>query len=680
MKKRLGFLFFILSITTMHLRAEPLYLTFTAPGGGPIDKGLVSLRLDEANAAVSEVIYVETSNRSPNVLAHPGGRRLYVFVYDFLFSTPEALLQARKTTEAFLSKIDQGDLIAVAGITGRDGLKMFCAPTADRDKVIAGLNWMGQKKLEGMMEGPEGNLYPENFSAVSQPAALIPETAFLQNIKTYAIREKDKEDARPILLQTIADLGFLLSALDGRKHIILFTPGTDTGGLNINLPLRDKTPKRRQTTTDAGPEIPHEDLDSLMDTSVTREKGERRNAALGNKKKGPKQSSETLPELIAGSDAHVHVFHSGTQEHSLFKNLASRTGGNFITSQSGLDTTIDQILASDRSYYVVTAEAPAEKLKDLSTVRLEVQGKDVKTTSRWLVPKNAANYTSLEKKARIAQNIYKDAEPALEGYRFWSDFLLDKTGSRIPSFVQIDGKMLLHNKAELVDLEFYGFSTDHNGAILDCAYFVFSVDLTNKTLQEKLKSSGVKIWTVLLGNMKPATVNWTIVNLQTNQMTDHSVQIDGIAPAMTMSNPFFPALNLDWMVWPAPTTTQVKRGIEISYPYREGKDMFFFPDMSPVLKKSVDGQVFYLKVYNLATAGKIPPVRVSLIDSGGKMNEVKTLGLLQNPTPVEPNGMGLFWRLATLPNVPPGDYRLKVSTLDPAKNQEIIRELKTYVQ
>jgi hypothetical protein len=676
--KRLGFLFFILSIAAIPLAADSVYLTFLTPGGGPIDKSQVNLRLEEMNPVVSEVLYVDTANRTPQILSHPAGRRLYVFVYDFLFSTPESLIHARKVTEAFLAKMDKADLIALAGINGQEGLKIFCAPTADRNKVIAGLNWMGQKKLAGMIEGPEGNLYPEDFTGAQSPLTLISDAAFLQNIKAYAIRENDKKEARPILLQSIADLGFLLSALDGRKHIILFTPGTDTGGLSINLPLRDKKPKRRQTV-EAPVDLEHEDLDSIMDTSVTREKSEKRNAALGAKK-GPKQSGDTLPDLIAGTDAHVHVFHTGSEEHGLFKNLAARTNGDFLPSQADIPAAVEKILSSDRTYYVVKAETSEEKMKDLNNVRLEVQGKEITTSSKWLVPKNPANYTSLEKKAKIAEGIYKNYGRAPAGYRFWSDFMLDQNSSRIPSFVQIDGPVLLQNKAEFLDLEFYGFSVDRNGAVLDSAYFVFSLDLTNKNLHEKLKSSGVKIWSVLLGNMEPATVNWTILNLQTNEMLDQSVQIEGIAPAMTMSNPFFPALNLNWMVWPAPTTTQTKRGKEISYPYREGKDMFFFPDMSPALKKSVDGQVFYLKVYNLSTPDKIPPVRVTLIDSGGRANEVKTLGLLQNPTPLEPKGMGLFWRLATLPDIPPGDYNLKISTLDPARNQEIIRQVKTEVQ
>jgi hypothetical protein len=108
--------------------------------------------------------------------------------------------------------------------------------------------------------------------------------------------------------------------------------------------------------------------------------------------------------------------------------------------------------------------------------------------------------------------------------------------------------------------------------------------------------------------------------------------------------------------------------------------MLFFPDMAPVLKKATDGQVFFLRVYNLPAADKIPPVRVVLVDSNGNANEVKTLGLLQNPTPVEPRGMGLFWRLATLPNVPAGDYQLKITAMDPARNQTITRELRTKVQ
>ncbi|MCI0414369.1 hypothetical protein L0222_16455, partial [bacterium] len=364
----------------------------------------------------------------------------------------------------------------------------------------------------------------------------------------------------------------------------------------------------------------------------------------------------------------------------LFKNLAERTKGNFFVSPTDVNGLIDQILSSDRTYYVVKADAATDKIKDLNNVKLEVQGKEVTVSPKWLIPKTPANFTALEKKAKIAESIYKNYGKPPANYRFWADFLLDQNSSRIPAFVQIDGPSLLQNKAELVDLEFYAFSIDKNGSVLDYSYFVFSLDLTNKSLQDKLRTTGVKIWNVLLGNLQPTTIHWNIVNLQTNEMMGQSVQIEGIEPAMTMTQPFFPSMNLNWMVWPNPTQNLTKRGKEISYPYREGKDMVFFPDFSPVLKRSVDGQVFYLRVYNLQTPGKIPTVRVSLVDGGGKSNEVQTLGLMQNPTPVEPKGMGLFWRLARLPDVAPGNYQLKISTLDPSKNQEIVRQVRTTVQ
>lgn len=407
---------------------------------------------------------------------------------------------------------------------------------------------------------------------------------------------------------------------------------------------------------------------------------EKKMASGGLRRRPQKQSGENLPELIAGTDSHVHIFHNGQQEHGLFKTLASRTKGNFFVSSADVNSTIDQILASDRTFYVVKAEVPADKIKDLNNVKLEVQGKEVTVSPKWLIPKIPANFTALEKKAKIAESIYKNYGKPPANYRFWADFVLDQNNSRIPAFVQIDGPSLLQNKAELVDLEFYAFTTDKKGSVLDFSYFVFSLDLTNKSLQDKLRSSGVKIWNILLGNLQPTTIHWSIVNLQTNEMMSQAVQIEGIEPSMTMTQPFFPAINLNWMVWPNPTQNLTKRGKEISYPYREGKDMVFFPDFSPVLKKSVDGQVLYLRVYNLPTPGKIPNVRVSLVDGGGKANEVKTLGLMQNPTPVEPKGMGMFWKLATLPNVAPGDYQLKISTLDPAKNQEIVREVRTTVQ
>jgi hypothetical protein len=668
----------LILFVTVPLWAAPVYLTFTGKAEGAIDKSQVHLKLEELDVPVTDLLFVDTGNRTSQVLAHPGGRRLYVFVYDFIFSTPESLLQARKTTEAFLAKIPTDDLISIAGITAQDGLKLFCTPTADRNKVIAGLNWIGKKKLEGMVEGPEGNLYPEDFSESAKPLALSTDDVFLQNIKSYAVAEKDKKEIRPVLLQSIADLGFLLSALDGRKHVILFSPGADSSGLSINLPLREKVSKKKTTDANAA-EPEHQDLDSIMDTTITQEKMEKM-ASAGPRKKPQKQSGETLPDLIAGTDAHVHIFHSGSQEFGLFKNLASRTEGTFVTTGTDVNSTIDQIVSSDKTFYVVSANAATDKMKDLNAVHLDVQNQEVKVSTKWLVPKIPSNYTSTEKKAKVAENIYKNYVHPPDSFHFWADFMLGENNSRIPAFVQIDGPSLLQTKADLLDLEFYAFATDKTGAVLDFSYFVFSLDLKNKTLVDKLKNSGIKIWNVLLGNLQPATIHWTIVNLQTNEMLDQSVPIEGIESSMTLTQPFFPSMNLNWIVWPQPNQTSTKRGLEISYPYKEGKDLMFFPDISPVLKKAAEGQVFYLRAYNLSTPGKIPNMRVSLVDSGGKANEVKTLGLLQNPTPVEPKGMGMFWRLGAVPDLAPGDYQLKISTLDPAKNQEIVREFITHVQ
>jgi hypothetical protein len=42
--------------------------------------------------------------------------------------------------------------------------------------------------------------------------------------------------------------------------------------------------------------------------------------------------------------------------------------------------------------------------------------------------------------------------------------------------------------------------------------------------------------------------------------------------------------------------------------------------------------------------------------------------------------MGMFWRLAAVPDLAPGDYRLKISALDPTNNQEIVREIPAHVQ
>src|SRR5262249_13958733 len=118
------------------------------------------------------------------------------------------------------------------------------------------------------------------------------------------------------------------------------------------------------------------------------------------------------------------------------------------------------------------------------------------------------------------------------------------------------------------------------------------------------------------------------------------------------------------------------RGIDINYPYKTGDNLFFFPDLSPQIKKTDKGQIVYFKIYNILPESKNPPIRLELQNSDGKPAEIQQFGLLQRPNNLEHGGLELVWKLLALPDVPPGSYHLRVDISDTTRNTRVSRETK----
>ena len=133
---------------------------------------------------------VDVSNRTPEMLSHPAGRRQYLLLFDLLHSKPEEMVQARNFTTTFLEKVGKDDLVAVAAIGKKTGLRFLSGFTTDRNKINAGLNFIGVEKLDGVLQGPDGNLYSLQFTPQAHSVALIPEDKFVGNV-TLAIGSAD---------------------------------------------------------------------------------------------------------------------------------------------------------------------------------------------------------------------------------------------------------------------------------------------------------------------------------------------------------------------------------------------------------------------------------------------------------------------------------------------------------
>src|SRR5262245_825524 len=202
-------LFIICSLFAFSLiaQADPMFITIVDSAAAK--KEDVAIKLDKKDVAISDFVAVDTANRTPEILSHPGGRRQYLLLFDLLNSKPENMVEARKITTAFLDKLGPDDLVAVAEIGMKTGMRLLSGFTTDRNKTNAGLNAIGLEKIDGVVQGPDGNLYSLQFGPQSQTVALIPEDKFLANVTAgMAADDKKKIDPGSRFVTAFSDLTY----------------------------------------------------------------------------------------------------------------------------------------------------------------------------------------------------------------------------------------------------------------------------------------------------------------------------------------------------------------------------------------------------------------------------------------------------------------------------------------
>jgi hypothetical protein len=661
-------MFFAVAIlAVLPISAENGYVSIVPKDDGPLlEQNQVKLEIEGKEIPIQEFFFVDTAHPKPRTLMHPAGRRQYVILVDLIFSDLESIVQARKWADELVQKANKHDLFALAGITRLDGLKWYCRFTSDRNQIAAGWNAIGREKPTGVVLGPEGNFYSAQFEP-NASIRLISDADFRQRLMTLAAAAPPKEEDRFIAVQGLVDLAELLSTIEGRKNLILFSPGFDTKGLSLNLDLG----KRKRKSTKDTAETPS---DPTSYDSITNSFRNIEEVAQAGPNKRPRQvGPEVLQDVFAGVDCHVFAVSPDENKNGLYENLVSKTAGVYY--QGNFDPV--QVLNTDRVYYIAGWASNIEVEKALNSLKIGAGERSISSSEKWMEPKPSHEYTNDEKQTSIAEAIFKDYSQPSETEHFWVDFYFEDGQNKIPVFAQVSGHSILQNKAESKTLEFYGYVLDADQSIIDSFSSIVEIDLKNDKLKERLQKTGLKVWNVLQGNQKPMLVRWIIIDSEIGRVVTHSMPIDVKESELTMSNPFIPATNFDWIIWPKPNEAETRRGVQVKYPYNMGQD-YFFPDLTPGVAKGDKSRVVYFKLYNLLPESPNPPVRFHLLDAGGKAVEVQQFQLLQKPRALEHSGMELFWSVNSFPEVPPGPYKFRVDVIDPAKKGAAAGEIKVF--
>lgn len=174
---------------------------------------------------------VDYATLSTEEARDPRQRRLYVLVFDFLFSEPFALLRAQKAALQFVARARETDLFCIASYRGTRGLEIVVPFTKDRVAVQGAL-----MRLQGTKNADPLHL------ALSEPerVATLGYSPFndggsvWRDVSSLAMHEMMLEPVTHMMslqVDALSGLAERLAPIEGVKHVVLLSGGHDNSML-----------------------------------------------------------------------------------------------------------------------------------------------------------------------------------------------------------------------------------------------------------------------------------------------------------------------------------------------------------------------------------------------------------------------------------------------------------------
>jgi VWFA-related protein len=152
-------------------------------------------------------------------------RRLYLLLFDLAFSSPKAISRARSAAYEYVARAADADFFAVAAYSARDGIVLYVPFTRDRDVVRDAIRTLKNTASDD----------PLHLALAPADRAERAEGKFAEEVEMdlsgTAAAELVLDPARRRIrdeIESLADLSDRLGALEGNRHVVLFTGGVNT--------------------------------------------------------------------------------------------------------------------------------------------------------------------------------------------------------------------------------------------------------------------------------------------------------------------------------------------------------------------------------------------------------------------------------------------------------------------
>jgi VWFA-related protein len=594
-------------------------------------------------------------------------RRHFLVLFDMRFSTPAAILKARKAAQDMVDSLHPTDLVAVGTYSGQRGPYFVLGFTSDRRQIALALETLGAPELfDGQPADPLRLAMGEsNSNSVQVPgmegrgnsAKAAGEEVGAEILRTVS-RLAEEERAVAVSLgvrhmtESMTNFARVMGGIQGRKHVVWLSEGFDP---------RIIMGAGMEPTEQAGP-LDGGSTDGQYGGTQALNAVERMLEEL--------RRADCVVQAvdIAGLRGMGELGGAKVAGQEVLVSFAKSTGGELYENTNDLGGAMQQMLRRTGVTYVLSFQ-PEEIGKPESFHRLRVEVKDQPRGTRvvhrpgWYAPKPYAARSPLEKIMSAASQLMGGEEGGpIRASLLAAPFHAAGGKAYVPVLLEVDGPSLLAGaESGTIPAELYVYALDaldRGGAVH--GYVAQTIGLDVAKVGAALKQSGLKFFGHL--DLPPGDYRLRVLvrNGATGATTVRSVPLT--VPSFTEAGPvllppFFPEPTGKWLlVREAPRKQGAAPQTDVPYPFLLGEEPYV-PASKPVLVPGQEAKVA-LVVYNLG-AGSVR-VRARVLGADGKEIGGGRFKLLEHKA-------GPPDRLTASydpPSLQPGEYTLQVTLTD----------------
>ena len=608
----------------------------------------------------------------------PAARRHFLFLFDLSYSAPTSIAKAQNAAHAFvLEQLHPTDLAAVGVHSVESGPQLLITFTPDRAQLARAITTLGNPRLLGLVtEDPLGFLIdaPESDLTAALDVggvnAGITEMERSMSGHLQAIGSEMAKSERSFArgqisrwTDTLHQMARILSTVEGRKHLVLFSEGFDGRLLFGRQPDYFDEEFRRETDLIERGQIAQVDTDQRFG-----------NTQLQN------QVHQMLTEFNRANTVIHTVDISGLRADSREEDrirtvgrealfyLANQTGGRLHQDANDFGAELQEVLESSTVTYLLSFQ-PSDPGEAGDHRRLRVRARAAKGAQLshrmgYYTPRPYGDLHPMEKRLLASDLIAAAAErDDLAMNVLAAPFQAGPNRAYIPVIVEIGGDSLLegHETARL-PVEIYAYVTDEKSEMRDFFSRVVNLDLTGR--QDTFANTGLKYY----GSLELEPGDYLLRVLARNAVTGatgvetlplHVPAFESGEP--TLLPPFFHEEPGAWfLVREQPADKYAKTTV---YPFTVNGQPYV-PSAVPLLTEGGAGSEaeICLVGYNLAEGDL--SLQATVLDADGERMEGGALSLRERTVTGIP-GLDKLVAAFDPVDLPAGDYTLRVTVTDP---------------